>query len=289
MACHLSYEPPSYRSAMMAFRLCVQRYGRLPQELVVDHGPEFGSVYFEALLSQCFVTKIERPASQPHFGSVIERLFGTTSEFLMEHPALFQSPRESYEQGMQLAGARARRIIPYNDAFLMQTRPTTRTGMAKIYRGLRVYLDEGESMRQAPEALLTPSPQSLRCKAAGCLRAGKARREQISRDGNYSRFSTLPGPAGTGCLLRARSLPDPAGAGSPAPAGYWGLLSADRSDPGDLVEHRQKTYQQSVREAGSLQSHPGGKPGACPLTALVLFPPNRSLPCLSNLLPFLYF
>jgi len=183
LACHLSYEPPSYRSAMMAFRLCVQRYGRLPQELVVDHGPEFGSVYFEALLSQCFVTKIERPAGQPHFGSVIERLFGTTtSEFLnqlrgntqasrvprqmtrevdpkrlaiwtlerfavrlteyvyevydqMEHPALFQSPREAYEQGMQFAGARAHRIISYNDAFLMQTRPTTRTGMAKIHRG----------------------------------------------------------------------------------------------------------------------------------------------------------
>jgi putative transposase len=83
LAAHVSYEPPSYRSAMMAFRLCVQRYGRLPQELVVDHGPEFGSVYFEALLSQCFVAKVERPPGQPHFGSVIERLFGTTtSEFL---------------------------------------------------------------------------------------------------------------------------------------------------------------------------------------------------------------
>jgi putative transposase len=68
---------------MMAFRLCVKRFGRLPQEIVVDHGPEFGSVYFEALLAQCFVTKINRPPQQPHFGSVIERLFGTTtSEFL---------------------------------------------------------------------------------------------------------------------------------------------------------------------------------------------------------------
>jgi len=49
LAVHVSYEPPSYRSVMMAFRLCVQRYGRLPQEIVVDHGPEFGSVYSEAL------------------------------------------------------------------------------------------------------------------------------------------------------------------------------------------------------------------------------------------------
>jgi len=188
LAAYLSYEPPSYRSAMMAFRLCVQRYGRLPQELVVDRGPEFRSVYFEALLSQCFVTKVERPPQQPHFGSVIERLFGTTNtEFLyqlrgntqaskvprqmtrevdpkrlaiwtlerfaarlneyvyevydqMDHPSLFQSPREAYTQGMVLAGARMHRLIPYAETFLMQTRPTTRTGMAKIHpaRGVTV-------------------------------------------------------------------------------------------------------------------------------------------------------
>jgi putative transposase len=183
LAVHVSYEPPSYRSVMMAFRLCVQRYGRLPQEIVVDQGPEFGSIYFEALLSQCFVTKISRPPQQPHFGSVIERIFGTTtSEFLnqlrgntqaskvprqmtrevdpkrlaiwtlerfaarlteyiyevydvMEHPALFMSPREAYAQGMELAGARSHRVIAYSEAFLMQTRPTTRTSKAKIYRG----------------------------------------------------------------------------------------------------------------------------------------------------------
>jgi putative transposase len=129
------------------------------------------------------VTKMNRPPQQPHFGSVIERLFGTTtSEFLnqlrgntqaskvprqmtrevdpkrlaiwtlerfaarlteyvyevydvMEHPALFMSPREAYAQGMELAGARSHRVIAYSEAFLMQTRPTTRTGKAKIYRG----------------------------------------------------------------------------------------------------------------------------------------------------------
>src|SRR5262249_34938834 len=48
LAAHVSYEEPSYRSAMMVFRLCVQRYGRLPQELVVDHSRDFESVYFEA-------------------------------------------------------------------------------------------------------------------------------------------------------------------------------------------------------------------------------------------------
>jgi putative transposase len=181
LACYVTYDPPSYRSAMMAFRLCVQRYGRLPQELVVDRGPEFGSVYFESLLSRCFVTKVERPGQQPHFGSVVERLFGTTttellnqlrgntqaskmsrqmtrevdpkrlavwtlerfasrlSEYVhevyeqMDHPALGQSPREAFEQGVLLAGPRAHRLIAYSEDFLMLTRPTTRVGTVKIH------------------------------------------------------------------------------------------------------------------------------------------------------------
>lgn len=188
LACYVTFDPPSYRSAMMAFRLCVQRYGRLPQELVVDRGPEFGSVYFESLLSRCFVTKLERPGQQPHFGSVVERLFGTTttqllnqlrgntqaskvprhvtrevdpkklaiwtlprfserlSEYVheiydqMDHPALSQSPREAFEQGVLLSGSRAHRLIAYAEDFLMLTRPTTRAGSVKIHssRGITV-------------------------------------------------------------------------------------------------------------------------------------------------------
>jgi putative transposase len=182
LACYVTFDPPSYRSAMMAFRLCVQRYGRLPQELVVDRGPEFGSVYFESLLARCFVTKLERPGQQPHFGSVVERLFGTTttellnqlrgntqaskiprhmtpdidpkklavwtlsrftsrlSEYVhevydqMDHPALGQSPREAFEQGMLLAGTRSHRFISYSEDFLMLTRPATRVGTVKIHR-----------------------------------------------------------------------------------------------------------------------------------------------------------
>ncbi len=188
LACYVTYDPPSYRSAMMAFRLCVKQYGRLPQELVVDRGPEFGSVYFETLLTRCFVTKLDRPAQQPRFGSVIERLFGkTTTELIqqlrgntqaskvprqmtsevdpkrlavwtldafarrlteytqevydqMEHRALFQSPREAFAQGMLRAGSRAHTLIPYSEAFLIQTRPSTRTGVVKIHqsRGITV-------------------------------------------------------------------------------------------------------------------------------------------------------
>ncbi len=188
LACYVSYDPPSYRSAMMAFRLCVQRYGRLPLELVVDRGPEFGSVYFESLLTRCLVTKLDRPPQQPHFGSVVERLFGTTTTQLlhqlrgntqasktprhmthevdpkrlavwtlerfahrlweyvhevydqMDHPALGQSPREAFVQGMTLAGSRSHRLITYSEDFLMLTRPSTRTGTVKIHpsRGITV-------------------------------------------------------------------------------------------------------------------------------------------------------
>jgi putative transposase len=76
---YLTFDPPSYRSCMMALRECVWRYGRLPQTLVVDGGPDFRSVYFEALLAYYSCTKATRPWAKPRYGSVIERLFGTAN------------------------------------------------------------------------------------------------------------------------------------------------------------------------------------------------------------------
>jgi putative transposase len=194
LACYLTYDPPSYRSVMMALRICVQRHQRLPQECFVDRGPEFGSIYFETLLTRYFVTKKDRPTAHPRMGSVIERLFGTaTTELLhqlsgntqatkhprhmtreidpklmavwtlerfsarlcqyayevydqMDHPALGQSPREAFVQGIQLAGMRTHRLIPYSEEFLILTCPTTRTKYAKLdaargvlVNGLRCY------------------------------------------------------------------------------------------------------------------------------------------------------
>lgn len=45
----------------------------------MDGGKEFGSVYFEALLACCEITKKTRPPAKSRFGSIIERLFGTTN------------------------------------------------------------------------------------------------------------------------------------------------------------------------------------------------------------------
>ncbi len=204
LACYVTYDPPSYRSVMMAIRLCVKRHQRLPQECFVDRGPEFGSVYFETLLTRHFVTKKDRPASHPRMGSVVERLFGTATTQLLhqllgntqaskrprlmtrevdprrlavwtldrfaarlcqyayevydqlDHPALGQSPREAFAQGMQLAGMRLHRLIPYSEEFLLLTRPSTRTGCAKldgargiVVNGLRYW---NPLMRSSPEA-----------------------------------------------------------------------------------------------------------------------------------------
>ena len=79
LAVYLTFDPPSYRSCMMALRICVQRFGRFPVAVVVDGGKEFHSVYFDTLLARYHCLKKTRPAASPRFGSVIERLFGTTN------------------------------------------------------------------------------------------------------------------------------------------------------------------------------------------------------------------
>jgi transposase InsO family protein len=80
LALHLTFDPPSYRSAMMIVRECVRRHSRLPQILVLDGGKEFNSVYFETLLARCEVTKKTRPPAKARFGSTCERLFGTANK-----------------------------------------------------------------------------------------------------------------------------------------------------------------------------------------------------------------
>ncbi len=82
LAFFLSFDPPSYRSSMMLLRECVRRHGRLPQILVVDGGKEFESVYFETLLARYECTKKTRPPAKPRFGSVCERLFGTSTQLI---------------------------------------------------------------------------------------------------------------------------------------------------------------------------------------------------------------
>lgn len=71
LAVYLTYEEPSYRSCMMVLRLCVQRFKRFPQTIVVDNGAEFHSHYFEQLLATYRCTKKHRPPAKAHFGAYV--------------------------------------------------------------------------------------------------------------------------------------------------------------------------------------------------------------------------
>lgn len=83
LAVTLSFDPPSYRACMIALRECVHRHGRLPQIVVADGGKEFESTYFETLLARYDCTKKTRPPAKARFGSVCERVFGTTNTQLI--------------------------------------------------------------------------------------------------------------------------------------------------------------------------------------------------------------
>ncbi|MGQ4669256.1 hypothetical protein ACUIJ5_00320 [Bacillus toyonensis] len=66
-------------------RECVRKHSRLPQTVVVDNGKEFGSIYFETLLAYFEITKKSRPPAKSRFGSVIERMFGTTNTMFVHN------------------------------------------------------------------------------------------------------------------------------------------------------------------------------------------------------------
>lgn len=72
----MTFDPPSAVSAVMALRRCVERWERLPDEIVVDDGAEFNSAWFEQFLAAHRVHKLTR-RGDPMSGSVVERIFGT--------------------------------------------------------------------------------------------------------------------------------------------------------------------------------------------------------------------
>jgi len=189
LAVMLSFDPPSYRSCMMVLRECVHRHGRLPQIVVVDGGKEFESLYFETLLARYECTKKTRPPAKARFGSVCERVLGTThTQFVYNlagntqitkevravtayvdpknhavwtlarlydrlcgwayelydttiHPALRQTPRDCFADGMARTGLRKHRSIPYDEEFRMMTLPTTTKATALVSPGKGVKIN----------------------------------------------------------------------------------------------------------------------------------------------------
>jgi len=98
VALDLSFDAPSTVSCFRVIRRCVRRFGRLPTMIMVDGGKEFRSVAFETFLAFHRIWKMTRPPSEPRFGSLQERLFGTMdTEFiyhLLGNTQLTKDPRK---------------------------------------------------------------------------------------------------------------------------------------------------------------------------------------------------
>ena len=87
LAMYVSFDHPSKVAVCEVLLDCLVRHARLPNNIVVDKGKEFGSVDWEKALVTLEVNKIERPALSPRVGSPIERHFGVTdSEFIHALP-----------------------------------------------------------------------------------------------------------------------------------------------------------------------------------------------------------
>ena len=82
---HLSFRPPSYVSTMMVLADVVRRTGRLPDAIVHDWGAEFKAKDFKECLASLYIERFVRPKGSPKFGSVIERMFGTTTRQLIDN------------------------------------------------------------------------------------------------------------------------------------------------------------------------------------------------------------
>jgi putative transposase len=85
------------------------------------------------------VTKSNSPREQAIW--TLEKLYQYLLEWVyevydtIEHPTLFQSPRDAYAIGILNAGEHTQKLIPYNSDFLMFTLPTTSKGTAKVQPG----------------------------------------------------------------------------------------------------------------------------------------------------------
>ncbi|MGB5689569.1 MAG: transposase family protein, partial [Woeseiaceae bacterium] len=112
----LSFRAPSARTLMMIIRECVRRWGRLPNKLVVDRGPDFRSTYFDRLLSGFNVGKLLRPSSQPRFGSPGERLFGTANTQLI-HQLVGNTKNRTLRRGLSSSHDPAKFAVWTPDSF----------------------------------------------------------------------------------------------------------------------------------------------------------------------------
>ena len=179
LAVTVTFDPPSYRACMMVLRECVQRHGRLPQIIVVDGGREFESVYFETLLARYECSKKTRPGAKPRFGSVCERLFGTTNRVLYttcweihKSLAMFARSPNQYRLRSKPVGRWASSTLDYASGHM---RSTTRSSIRLLGQSPKEAF--GMGMAQGGKRLqrLIPYDEAFRMLSLPTTRKGTAK------------------------------------------------------------------------------------------------------------------
>lgn len=167
----LLFDPPSYRSCMLLIRHCVKRHGRVPSTIVVDHGSDFISTYFDRLLAFLGVSKRLRPKSHPRFGSVIERFFGLTNKQFVHNL-----------QGNNKALQQPRRMSPSHDP-----RDLAIWNLRAFNIAFQGYLDTVYHVIEHPALGLSP----LKAREFGLLHSGVRAHTWVVYDRNFV-ITTLP-------------------------------------------------------------------------------------------------
>lgn len=126
-AFYLSFEPPSYRSCMMVIRDLVRRHGQMPAMLVLDNGKEFHSRALARVCELYGCSLRYRPGGKPRYGSVMERMFGTTN-------AQFVHLIEGNTQLMKSPRSLTKAVLP--ESFAAWTLPQLHGALEKYFQEL---------------------------------------------------------------------------------------------------------------------------------------------------------
>ncbi|UEP45255.1 integrase catalytic domain-containing protein [Burkholderia sp. B21-005] len=158
---HISLRNPRYRSCMCALFDMTRRYGRVPDQIVIDGGSDLGSIDFEQLCAFLRIDILMRPKSAPRAGSVLERMFGTTqSEFIYNlwgNTKLLRNVRE---------------ITPQSDPENL-----ARLTLEDIYEGLSKFFFSIYDTTRHPALLVSPASRFEIGLAASGRRLHRLRRE----------------------------------------------------------------------------------------------------------------
>ena len=107
LAMYVSFDHPSKVAVCEVLYDCLARHARLPDNIVVDKGKEFGSADWEKALVMLDVDKVQRASSSPRVGSPIERHFGVTdSEFIHALPGSMKLAKPGRKQSLSHAPAK---------------------------------------------------------------------------------------------------------------------------------------------------------------------------------------